>query len=76
MSLKYVEEKLFAAAEALALDERSVRERLLHAYRDSVSIIRLSLRAARLSSGGFWPGAYLPVSTPRAIGEYETTPIP
>ena len=37
---------------------------------------RMSLRATRLSAGGSWPGTYLPDSTPRAIGEYGTTPIP
>jgi hypothetical protein len=43
--------------------------------RNSVCIIRRSLRAARESSG-IAPGAYLPVSTPRAIGEYGATPRP
>jgi hypothetical protein len=37
VSLNYIEEKLFAAVQALATDERPVRQRLLHAYRDSVS---------------------------------------
>ena len=37
--------------------------------RNSVSIIRASRRAPRESSGTT-PGAYLPVSTPRATGEY------
>jgi len=36
--------------------------------RNSVSIMRLSARPARLPSGGCWPGRYLPLSTPRAIG--------
>ena len=44
--------------------------------RNSVSIIRLSLRPAREPSGGFSPGLYLPSSTPRASGEYGTTPMP
>ena len=35
----------------------------------SKASIRLSPRPARVSSGGFCPGGYFPVSTPRAIGE-------
>ena len=43
--------------------------------RFSVSIIRWSRRATRESSGTT-PGRYLPLSTPRAIGEYGATPSP
>jgi len=43
--------------------------------RNSVSIIRRSLRAARVPSGTV-PPRYLPVRTPRAIGEYDATPMP
>ena len=48
------------------------RERFLAV---SVSIIRWSRRATRESSGTT-PGRYLPLSTPRAIGEYGATPSP
>ena len=41
MSLKYIAEKLFAAVESLALDTRSLQERLGSAYLDSVSKVRL-----------------------------------
>ena len=36
--------------------------------RNSVCIMRVSLRAARVPSGAGAPGAYLAVSTPRAMG--------
>jgi hypothetical protein len=36
--------------------------------RNSVSVMRLSPRAAREPSAGAYPGRYLPVSTPRATG--------
>ena len=44
--------------------------------RNSVSMIRASFSAPREPSGATPPGEYLPVSTPRAIGEYGATPIP